>query len=92
MDLVDLITLTKSAVLNLGYVRRSQGVREIKKKCSKEALLGRIFDLGVCEGHIILIWGTQRGTILIWGYAGTKRLRTPELNDIVTIVCGLHCC
>jgi hypothetical protein len=27
------------------------------KKCSKEALLGRISDLGLREGHIILIWG-----------------------------------
>jgi hypothetical protein len=32
--------------------------------------------LGVREGD----GGTQRGTILIWGYASTKRLRTPGLE------------
>jgi hypothetical protein len=28
------------------------------------------------------VGGTQRGTSLIWGYASTKRLRTPELNSL----------
>jgi hypothetical protein len=31
------------------------------KKMLKEALLGRIFDLGVRVGHIILIWGYPEG-------------------------------
>jgi hypothetical protein len=26
----------------------------------------------------------QRGTILIWGYAGTKRLRTPAVSNSYT--------
>ncbi len=71
-----------------GYAQRSQGVRakvtggtQKLKKCSIEAILGRIFDLGVREGHIILILGYAEGTILIWGYAGTKRLRTPALQQ-----------
>jgi hypothetical protein len=34
--------------------------------------------LGVREGD----GGTQRGTILIWGYASTKRLRTPALTHL----------
>ena len=42
-------------------MRSSQGVRKIKKTRSKEALLGRIFDLGVREGHAILIWGYAEG-------------------------------
>ncbi len=29
----------------------------------------------------------QRNKILIWGYAGTKRLRTPELEDLQTRPC-----
>jgi hypothetical protein len=33
--------------------------------------------LGVREGD----GGTQRGTILIWGYGSTKRLRTPDVNN-----------
>ena len=35
------------------------------------------FYLGVREGD----GGMQRDTILIWGYASTKRLRTLALND-----------
>ncbi len=31
------------------------------KKCSKEALLDRSFDLGVRKGHTILIWGYSEG-------------------------------
>jgi hypothetical protein len=60
-------------------VRSSQGVRKIKKP-SKDAYLGRIFDLGVCEGDTILILGHAEGKKLIWGYASTKSLRTPDLN------------
>ena len=71
-------------------MRRLQGVREqptgvreqptgnakFKKPHPNEAYLGRIFYLGVREGD----GGTQRGTILIWGYGSTKRLRTPDLK------------
>ncbi len=28
---------------------------------SKQVYLGRIFDLGVCEGDTILIWGDTEG-------------------------------
>ncbi len=64
----------------LGVRAKVTGGTQKLKKCSKEAILGRIFDLGVREGHIILILGYTEGTILIWGYAGTKRLRTPDLE------------
>ena len=56
--------------------RVTLGTQHLKTH-SKEALLGRIFDLGVRKGQTILIGGTQRGKILMWGYAGTKRLITP---------------
>ncbi len=38
-----------------------------------------MFDVGVRKGNIILI-STQRVTILIWGYEGTKRWRTPGVG------------
>ncbi len=52
------------------------------KNRSKEALLGRIFDLGVRKGHTILIWGYAEGYNFDLGIrrAGTKRLRTPGLR------------
>ncbi len=58
---------------------RLQGVREeptgvckIQKTSPKWSLFGLNFLFG----------GTQRGTILIWGYASTKRLRTPGLRHM----------
>jgi hypothetical protein len=39
--------------------------------------LGRIFDLGVREGHIILIWGYAEGYSFD---LGVRRLRTPDLE------------
>ena len=58
-----------------GVRKEPTGVAKFKKPHPIEAFLGRIFYLGVREGD----GGTQRGTILIWGYASTKRLRTPGL-------------
>ncbi len=45
----------------LGVRERVSGGTRNSKKHSKEALLGRIFDLGVREGHAILIWGYAEG-------------------------------
>ncbi len=59
-----------------GVREEPTGVRKIQKTYPNEAYLGRIFYLGVREGD----GGTQRGTILIWGYVSTKRLRTPVLE------------
>jgi hypothetical protein len=77
----------------LGIRAKVTGGTQKLKKCSKEALFGRIFDLGVREGLIFLIWGYPEGTILIWGYAGTKRLRTPGLEYIGPNTCqvGYYC-
>jgi hypothetical protein len=55
-----------------------------KKTHPNEAYLCRIFYLGVRKGD----GGTQRGAILIWGYASTKRLRTPALKGL-PVVCIL---
>jgi hypothetical protein len=63
-----------------GYAKSPQGCAKFKKPHPNEAYLGRIFYLGVREGD----GGTQRGTILIWGYASTKRLRTPVLDHTNT--------
>ena len=41
----------------LGVREKVTGGTQNLKNHSKEALLGRIFDLGVRKGHIILIWG-----------------------------------
>ncbi len=57
------------------------GTQNVKTH-SKEAHLGRIFDLGVCKKDTALIWGCAEETFLIWGYASTKRLRTPALWHI----------
>jgi hypothetical protein len=47
------------------------------KKCSKEALLGRIFDLGVRKGHIILIWGYAEGYNFDLGVRGYQKVENP---------------
>jgi hypothetical protein len=62
-----------------GYANSPQGYAKFKKPHPNEAYLGRIFYFGVREGD----GGTQRGTILIWGYSSTKRLRTPGLTHIM---------
>ncbi len=73
----------KAAVLDLGYrytqgyLRRSQGVPKIKKKSSKEARLGRFFDLGVREGHITLICGYAEVYNLYLGVCGYQNVESP---------------
>jgi hypothetical protein len=64
-------------------VRGLQGVRQIKKY-SKQVHLGRILDLGGTQRGYKFDLGVRRGdTILIWGYASTKRLRTPGVVVVV---------
>ncbi len=53
--------------------KKLTGGRLNLKKCSKEALLGRISDLGVCKGHTILIWRYAEGYNFDLGYVGTKK-------------------
>ncbi len=62
-------------------MRRSQGVRKIKKKNSKEALLGRIYDLGVCKGHTILIWAYAKGYNFDLGVGGYQKVENPCTKD-----------
>ena len=70
---------------NINYSSGSQpGVRgKVKggtqnlKKCSKEALLGTIFYLGVCEGHIILIWGYAEGYNFDFWVRGYQKFENP---------------
>jgi len=47
---------------------------------SKEAHLGRIFDLGVRKKDTTLVWGYAEEIFLIRGYASTKKLRTPGID------------
>jgi hypothetical protein len=54
----------------------TRGTRKLKN-CPKEALLGRIFDLGVCEGHIILIWGYAEGKHFDLGVRGYQKIENP---------------
>jgi hypothetical protein len=49
----------------------------ILKNNSKEALLGRIFDLGVREGHTILIWGYAEGYNFDLGVRGYQKVENP---------------
>ena len=49
----------------------------ILKNNSKEALLGRIFDLGVREGHTILIWGYAEGYKFALGVRGYQKVENP---------------
>jgi hypothetical protein len=58
-------------------MRRTQGVCKIKKKCSKEALVGRIFDLGVREGHTILVWGYAEGYSFDLGVCRYQKVENP---------------
>jgi hypothetical protein len=62
-------------------VRRSKGVCEIKKKRSKEDLLGTILDLGVREGHTILIWGYAEGYNFDLGVRGYQKVENPWLKS-----------
>ncbi len=64
-----------------GYMRRSQGYAKLKKNHSNEAYFNRFYYLGVATSIQILIGGTQTGTIFIWGYMSTKRLRTLGLEQ-----------
>jgi hypothetical protein len=52
------------------------GARNLKK-CSKEALLGRIFDLGLRKGHIILSWGYAEGYNFDLGVRGYQKVENP---------------
>ncbi len=58
----------------LGLCEKITGGMPSFKNHTKQVYLGRIFDMGVHKG----------GTILIWGYASTKRLRTPDLKQYIT--------
>jgi hypothetical protein len=58
----------------------SQGVRKIKKKPQKKLIWVEFLIWGVCEGDTILILEHAEEKKLIWGYASTKSLRTPDLN------------
>jgi hypothetical protein len=55
------------------------------KKCSKEAFLGRIFDLGVCEGHIILIWGYAEGYSFDLGVRRYQKVENPWSKHYVML-------
>ncbi len=48
---------------------RPLGGKQADHRGYAERLYGYNSYLGVCKGGKILIWGTQRGTILILGYA-----------------------
>ena len=52
---------TKAAVLNLGYVRGSQGVRQILKTTQNKFIWVEFLIRGVREGGRILIWGYAEG-------------------------------
>jgi hypothetical protein len=49
----------KSVVLNLGYVRSSQGVPQIFKITQNKFILVKF----------LILWVREGGTIFIWGYA-----------------------
>jgi hypothetical protein len=66
-------------------VRSSQGVRKIKKKNSKEALLGRIFDLGVREEHTILVWGYAEVYDFDFGVRGYQKVENPLVTQIISM-------
>jgi hypothetical protein len=63
-----------------GYTRSPQGYAQLKKPHPIEAFLGTIFIWRYAKKTQFWFGGTQRGTILIWGYASTKRLRTPDIE------------
>ena len=73
---------SSTAILNLGFASRSQGV-------CKKAIWVECLILGYTKGVQFLFWDLQMGTILNWGYAegynfklgyaSKKRLRTPVL-------------
>jgi hypothetical protein len=61
----------------LGVREKVTGGMQNKKKNSKEALLDRIYDLGVCKGHTILIWGYAKGYNFDLGVRGYQKVENP---------------
>ncbi len=55
------------------------------KKHSKEAHLGRIFDLGVQEGDAILIWGYAEGYNFDFGVRKYQKVENPCINQLKTV-------
>jgi hypothetical protein len=62
-----------------GTRRAHRGTQNSKNLTQMKLIWVEFFIWGYREGD----GGTQRGTILIWGYASTKRLRTPDLYEMV---------
>ncbi len=66
----------------LGVHEKDTGGMQNFKKCSKEALLGRIFNLGVGKEHTILIWGYAEGYNFDLGVLGYQKVENPKAKGI----------
>ena len=58
-------------------MRRSKGVREIKKNAKKKPFWVEFFYLGVREGHTILIWGYAEGYNFNLGVRRYQKVENP---------------
>jgi hypothetical protein len=56
-----------------------RGYAKFNKNAQKEPFWEEFLIWGYTKGIQFWFGCTQMGSILIWGYAGTKRLRTPDL-------------
>ncbi len=74
--------LTQGTHTPQGYASRLQGVRQISPFQSVVCIRsGTNCGKGVRKELKSCLGGTQRSKILIQGYASTKRLRTPAVNE-----------
>ncbi len=68
--------------VSLGVLREAhRGCAKLIKTAQKKPFWVEFLIWGYAKGIQFWFGGTQRGAILIWGYAGTKRLRTPALDS-----------
>ncbi len=61
----------------LGVPEKLTGGTQNFKNHSKGERLGRIFDLGVCQGDTILIWGYAEGYIFDLGVRQYQKFEMP---------------
>ena len=67
-------------------MRSSQGVRKIKKKHSKEALFGGIFNLGVLKRETTPIWGYANECNFVSGVREYQKVENSIIEYMVFLL------
>ncbi len=70
-----------------GTQRAHRGTKNSKNLTQMKLIWVEFLIWGYVKGIHFWFGGTQRGTILIWGYTSTKRLRAPALLHFLVQAC-----